>query len=1005
MRFKQPALLRHVAQHLNSIVATNTLTTAALALGLLLSCPANARYVADNSTYPNGVADISMRGDVAIAPAALYTSVDGNAFVTGAQRDDALAACAYTTGAALQESFGSSGCHRATLAANEYAYQLLVGKSGYWVFIVDASNPKRFSLLRLSKLGQPDTSYGPLGRRSFELTCDAGDAATRCPEIRGGGAQQLLNTTPFIAETGGTDLWLLASRQSSGGAYEGVVFRIEQGRDISTRATLFDALPAIWTPDQQQFAYMPIGVVAHGDGVLVEHRTDHGYALLRVGANGAVDRGFGSSQTNGIILAGDGALPFWFFQMPVVAADNTFYWGLNLEGRTRFDQRGATLGTLATARSEVIAAPDSFASASTALWLADGTRVGRWQNGQWDMTTFGGKGPYEPPTNQTLFALTRDTATLAMLNAPTAVITPALPAQLSIVGTQASPQVLVAPAVLQSGALLTANGPNWGIDPAVALRHATQADGKTVWQRITIDPLGTAADVATGTLAALPSGSLDGLLVSGASTSGARWAVRTLTPDMFKPSELYADLIGANPAPRRVNMDAIRAEMPPFFPGAPFSNPQIINLDIAADGSALALIRYPRGTVSAYRYRLAQLRWNVNSLAGNDYLPQIEWSFELGTDAFLFTAVQRDAQGRLLLIDTDGSRIRRISAQGVLDTSFGQTGILDLKALGFSGTNLILSLLNDGSAWIGNASRLVRIDGNGQVTARVSPAPQAPNNYSSTALVFSGLLAEADGSVLVLSTPSRPASPSSRSYRLLRYTPAGELDTQFGLRGAETLVINGSANSPSILSLANRGLAAIADNALSLFRYDPSLSGSSGATVAVVEFYNSTLNHYFMTAEADEIAGIDAGAAGPGWTRTGQTFRAYANLNDAPGDALDICRFYGSAVPLTRSPNGRTGPNSHFYTFVGPECDGIYKSDQAWQFEGTRLALVPALADNSCATGQQPVIRAYNNGYEARDGVWIKNDSNHRYATSRAIIAEMVGKGWVDEGLRFCAPQ
>ena len=35
--------------------------------------------------------------------------------------------------------------------------------------------------------------------------------------------------------------------------------------------------------------------------------------------------------------------------------------------------------------------------------------------------------------------------------------------------------------------------------------------------------------------------------------------------------------------------------------------------------------------------------------------------------------------------------------------------------------------------------------------------------------------------------------------------------------------------------------------------------------VTVTEFYHRDLDHYFMTASAEEAAGIDAGAAGPGW--------------------------------------------------------------------------------------------------------------------------------------------
>jgi hypothetical protein len=40
----------------------------------------------------------------------------------------------------------------------------------------------------------------------------------------------------------------------------------------------------------------------------------------------------------------------------------------------------------------------------------------------------------------------------------------------------------------------------------------------------------------------------------------------------------------------------------------------------------------------------------------------------------------------------------------------------------------------------------------------------------------------------------------------------------------------------------------------------------------VVEFYNTTLDNYFITADAGEASAIDTGMAGPGWARTGNSF-------------------------------------------------------------------------------------------------------------------------------------
>ena len=63
-------------------------------------------------------------------------------------------------------------------------------------------------------------------------------------------------------------------------------------------------------------------------------------------------------------------------------------------------------------------------------------------------------------------------------------------------------------------------------------------------------------------------------------------------------------------------------------------------------------------------------------------------------------------------------------------------------------------------------------------------------------------------------------------------------------------------------------------------RYDPMLDRwqplPSGTGEALsVEYYNASLDHYFMTADANEVSILDAGIAIPGWQRTGYTFKVY----------------------------------------------------------------------------------------------------------------------------------
>src|SRR6059058_6118323 len=93
-------------------------------------------------------------------------------------------------------------------------------------------------------------------------------------------------------------------------------------------------------------------------------------------------------------------------------------------------------------------------------------------------------------------------------------------------------------------------------------------------------------------------------------------------------------------------------------------------------------------------------------------------------------------------------------------------------------------------------------------------------------------------------------------------------------------------------------------------------------TATVVEYYNTVLGHYFITADPAEVAGIEAGSAGPGWQRTGGEFGAFRSSTDAPG-LSPVCRFYGTPG---------VGPNSHFYTADPAECAGV-KANAEWSYE------------------------------------------------------------------------
>ncbi len=149
----------------------------------------------------------------------------------------------------------------------------------------------------------------------------------------------------------------------------------------------------------------------------------------------------------------------------------------------------------------------------------------------------------------------------------------------------------------------------------------------------------------------------------------------------------------------------------------------------------------------------------------------------------------------------------------------------------------------------------------------------------------------------------------------------------------------------------------------------------------VVEFYNDSLNHYFITAEPAEEAMLDAGVIVPGWQRTGFNFKARP-AGDPRG--LAACRFFGTPG---------IGPNSHFYTIDIAECAKV-KMNPLWTYEGIGFNSDVPVAD-TCTPDRVPVVRLYNNGMDGQ--------ASHRYVTSHSEVRELTQRGWIVEGNVFCA--
>ena len=148
----------------------------------------------------------------------------------------------------------------------------------------------------------------------------------------------------------------------------------------------------------------------------------------------------------------------------------------------------------------------------------------------------------------------------------------------------------------------------------------------------------------------------------------------------------------------------------------------------------------------------------------------------------------------------------------------------------------------------------------------------------------------------------------------------------------------------------------------------------------ITEYRNTMLDHYFLSGSAQENAFIDSGGAGPGWVRTGEMFRTVAP--SACYMSESVFRFYGA------------GPNSHFYTADPGECGGLRTHPSGWQAEGVGFGASQPV-NGMCDSSQTPVYRLYNNRF-------MFNDSNHRYTVRTDIYRQMMGAGWIGEGVAFC---
>ena len=178
--------------------------------------------------------------------------------------------------------------------------------------------------------------------------------------------------------------------------------------------------------------------------------------------------------------------------------------------------------------------------------------------------------------------------------------------------------------------------------------------------------------------------------------------------------------------------------------------------------------------------------------------------------------------------------------------------------------------------------------------------------------------------------------------------------------------------------------------------FSVSTTPPAATTTRMIEFIYPTLDYYFLTSRANEIAMLDTL---PAFARTGQSFSVFVNR---VAGTQPITRFYFNKVALNGARDG------HFYTLVDSEISQLFAlnptnavTPKAPVSEGVdSYAFLPVVEGigGSCASGLVPVFRVFRGNFRFPD------DPNHRFTTSTAIYNEFIAKGWDGEGVKFCVP-
>jgi len=264
---------------------------------------------------------------------------------------------------------------------------------------------------------------------------------------------------------------------------------------------------------------------------------------------------------------------------------------------------------------------------------------------------------------------------------------------------------------------------------------------------------------------------------------------------------------------------------------------------------------------------------------------------------------------------------------------------------------------NGENFWAGNSLRTTNVAG-------ISKNSPFPSNLPSSST--------ASRSVLI-------ATPGFAALNLV--TPDFTIPARFIPTDGGTLDYASGTDHISLPPLPTDGATAIDRNGTPVAGAPKNFGNATGTMTAMavtsVEFYNASLDHYFISALAPDIDALDSGRIS-GWTRTGRVFGVFPSQAAGGAGVTPVCRI------IIPPPHG----DSHFFGRSLQECTETLAKFPFMTQETPDAFFITLPVAGVCPGGTIPVYRVFSN----------RVDANHRYMIDRTLRDQMAAMGWTIEG-------